>query len=653
MIFGNIKHGLLGTADEHESEKAIHELVERAARMAKGQVSNPKILLLDEATSALDKAAQGRTTVIIAHQLSTIKNIDCIVVMSHGRIVEQGTHDDLLQKKGAYHNLADAQRIATKQESRNQDEDPTLPETDYNLRQPEFKENRYISDKEVPGEDPDDLQEQEDIADNYTLFMLIRFVAGLNKKEWKYIDFGLLLSAVCGGGNPTQAVFFAKCITALSLPLSESSEIWRQVNFWLLMFQFFLRFSAVIFGTQSAGTIFNFAPDIAKARYAAASLKALFDWTPDIDSWSHDGETVQSIEGHVEFRNVHFRYPMRPNQLILRGLNLHVKPGQYVAFVGASGCGKSTAIALLERFYNPVLGGVYVDGQEISSLNINNYRSHLALASQEPTLYQGTNRENIMLGTDRDDVSEDEMVLYCKNANIYDFIISLPDGFNTLIARALLCNPRILLLDEATSALDSGSEKLVQATLDTAAQGRTTIAVAHRLSTVQKADMIYVFNQGCSIECETHSELMQKRSAYFELVSLQNLGEMRGDYSTQIAAVEKENDQPSSPSSAADEVTSGLRLLGFVPTYSDYFRTYHGVLYLGTERDWRTSKREMCQMLFDPCSDEEWADWREDSDLEVQPATQLQWSPLDQGPPVPNPPVVGSVAQEMHLISNL
>ncbi|KAL5048848.1 P-loop containing nucleoside triphosphate hydrolase protein [Aspergillus fruticulosus] len=474
-------------------------------------------------------------------------------------------------------------------------------------------------------------------------------------------DFGLLLSAACGGGNPTQAVFFAKCITALSLPLSESSEIWRQVNFWLLMyvmlpfvqlltlisqdiaffnkhssgvltyflstetshlavlsgitlmtilllvitlvaacaislavgwklsllvgasvwpfrtdlrrrrrptktirtvasltrdvdvcnyyyeqlllqghklvwsvlkFQFFLCFSAVIFGTQSAGTIFNFAPDIAKARYAAASLKALFDWTPDIDSWSHDGETVQSIEGHVEFRNVHFRYPMRPNQLILRGLNLHVKPGQYVAFVGASGCGKSTAIALLERFYNPVLRGVYVDGQEISSLNINNYRSHLALVSQEPTLYQGTNRENIMLGTDRDDVSEDEMVLYCKNANIYDFIISLPDGFNTLIGSkgsmlpALLCNPRILLLDEATSALDSESEKLVQATLDTAAQGRTTIAVAHRLSTVQKADMIYVFNQGCSIECETHSELMQKRSAYFELVSLQNLGEM-------------------------------------------------------------------------------------------------------------------------------
>jgi ATP-binding cassette subfamily B (MDR/TAP) protein 1 len=309
----------------------------------------------------------------------------------------------------------------------------------------------------------------------------------------------------------------------------------------IFRFQFFLCFSAVIFGAQSAGTIFSFAPDIAKARHAAASLKALFDRKPEIDSWSQEGEMVQSIKGHVEFRDVQFKYPTRPNQPVLRGLNLQVKPGQYVAFVGASGCGKSTSIALLERFYDPLHGGVYVDGKPISSFNINNYRSHLALVSQEPTLYQGTIRENIMLGTDRDDVSQEEIVQCCKNANIYDFIISLPNSFDTpvgskgsmlsggqkqrlAIARALLRNPKILLLDEATSALDSESEKLVQAALDTAAKGRTTIAVAHRLSTVQKADMIFVFNQGRVIESGTHSELMQKRSAYFELVGLQNLG---------------------------------------------------------------------------------------------------------------------------------
>lgn len=237
---------------------------------------------------------------------------------------------------------------------------------------------------------------------------------------------------------------------------------------------------------------------------------------------------------------MHFRYPTRPNQPVLRGLNLQVKPGQYVAFVGASGCGKSTAIALLERFYDPLVGGIYVDGTEISSFNINEYRSHLALVSQEPTLYRGTIRENILLGTDRDNISEEEIVQCCKDANIYDFIISLPSGLNTLvgskgcmlsggqkqrvaIARALLRNPKILLLDEATSALDSESEKVVQAALDAAAEGRTTIAVAHRLSTVKKADMIYVFNQGRIIESGTHDELMQEKGAYFELVNLQSL----------------------------------------------------------------------------------------------------------------------------------
>ncbi|ORY56345.1 multidrug resistance protein 4 [Pseudomassariella vexata] len=298
-------------------------------------------------------------------------------------------------------------------------------------------------------------------------------------------------------------------------------------------------FSVLALSLESAGTMFAYAPDLAKARHGAAKLKALFDRKPEIDSWSQDGTKAQSIEGHVEFRDVHFRYPTRPTQPVPRGLNLQVKPKQYVAFVGASGCGKSTAIILLERFYDPLVGGIFVDGTEISSFNVNDYRSHLALVNQEPTLYRGTIRENILLGTDRDNIAEEEIVRCCKDANIYDFIISLPSGMDTLIgskgcmllggqkqrvaiARALLRRPKVLLLDEATSALDSECEKAVQEALNAAARGCTKIAVAHRLSTIKNADMIYVFHQGRVVESGTHDGLMEMKSAYFELANLQS-----------------------------------------------------------------------------------------------------------------------------------
>jgi ATP-binding cassette, subfamily B (MDR/TAP), member 1 len=195
------------------------------------------------------------------------------------------------------------------------------------------------------------------------------------------------------------------------------------------LFQFFICFSEIIFGAQSAGTVFSFAGDMSKAKNAAAGLRRLFDLQPTIDPWSKDGEKVEHVDGTIEFRNVHFRYPTRPDVAVLRGLNLTVKPGQYVALVGASGCGKSTTIALMERFYDPLSGGVYVDGREISSLNLNEYRSHIALVSQEPTLYQGTIKENILLGADAEqdvDISDERIIQACKDANIYDFIISLP-----------------------------------------------------------------------------------------------------------------------------------------------------------------------------------------------------------------------------------
>ncbi|KAJ5792122.1 uncharacterized protein N7503_008100 [Penicillium pulvis] len=308
----------------------------------------------------------------------------------------------------------------------------------------------------------------------------------------------------------------------------------------LSLLGFFVCFTEILFGAQSAGTVFSFSPDMGKAKNAAIQTRILLEREPPIDTWSEEGERVWKMEGEVEFRDVHFSYPTRPDQPVLRGLDLTVKPGQYVALVGPSGCGKSTTVSLLERFYDCVDGGVYVDGRNIADLNVKSYREHLALVSQEPTLYQGTIKENIMLGVERRHATDADVEKACRDANIYDFITSLPDGFNTIvgnkggmlsggqkqrvaIARALLRRPKILLLDEATSALDSESEKIVQTALDAAAKGRTTIAVAHRLSTIRNADIIYVFEDGKVAEAGNHIELMRKRGRYYELVNLQSL----------------------------------------------------------------------------------------------------------------------------------
>ncbi|OCK83169.1 P-loop containing nucleoside triphosphate hydrolase protein [Lepidopterella palustris CBS 459.81] len=792
-IYESIAHGLVGTEYENEREDVKTSLIEKAAKIANaydfitclpqkfnsrvgergsllsgGQkqriaiaraiVSDPKILLLDEATAsldtksesavqkALDQASKGRTTIVIAHRLSTIMNADNIVVMSSGKIVEQGTHHQLLDQKTVYYTLVQAQELMSK---------VILPgekgvegETSGDFSADDEKRNALHLIQSTTSTKHTGTPVKTE-KKNYTTWQMVKFAWSLNKSEHRIMIFGFVFATLSGFAYPVQSIFFGNAINALTFPHSSTGE--HPINFWSLMFlmlglsslifhacqgtalgfasarlvrrareqafqsilrqdmsffdqdqvtsgslasflsieanrlagmsgatlaailnscativgslaigisfgwklalvcastmpillacgywrfrvlsemearmkrttdaatfaceaassirtvasltleknlrdeyhvqldaqafdnlrystfsailyafsqsvamfaialsfwyggtliskqeytlvQFFICYAAVINGSQSAGAIFSFAPDMGEAKSAAQLLMSLLHRVPLIDSWSTEGHQVERVDGKIELKDVRFTYPARPDQKVLRGVSLTALPGQFIALVGASGSGKSTVMALLERFYDPTSGTILVDDLEIPKYNLQNYRSHMALVSQETTLYTGTIRENIL--TDKEDASEEAIVQACKDANIYEFIMSLPDGFNTLvgakgsllsggqrqrlaIARALLRDPKILLLDEATSSLDSASEAAVQAALDKAAKGRTTIAIAHRLSTTQHADCLYVFDNGRVVERGRHDELMARKGVYWELGRLQELG---------------------------------------------------------------------------------------------------------------------------------
>ncbi|KAK9369836.1 P-loop containing nucleoside triphosphate hydrolase protein [Lipomyces kononenkoae] len=826
-VFENVAHGLIGTPYENASLAEKRELVieackqanamvfidtlpegldtnvgERGFLMSGGQkqriaiaraiVGNPKILLLDEATSALDtksegivqealdRASKNRTTIVIAHRLSTIKDADCIVVMRKGTILETGTHNELLAKRGEYYGLVEAQRIHKQKEeiieamqkshaasssSSSSDSDSMSSILDEKASLQKSSDTSYEKDtdalldlaktktgKSVASAAFLSSLANESTQSNYGFFETIGFLIKLSGPENHFNIVGAIFSGILGLSYPALGLFYGRCIEALRsypqdtefmlneinyfaglffmlsvvaflssvislslfafagqklvrrirlmtirqmlrqdisyfdrdentvgsltstlsrdaqaieglsgttlgqllsssvivvssitlaiviawnlglvttacVPLLLSAGFYRfyilaqfqrkaqqssegtasyaceatsairtvaaltreedvmqhyhaelqhqlekgrrtvhfsaflygvaqgmvylimALTFWYgsrflknreyTLLQFYVTFMAVVFGAQSAGIMFSFASDLGKAYQATQNIKQLLDLKPQIDTWSDEGDTPQNVMGEVEFKNVHFRYPTRPQVPVLRGLNLTIKPGQYVALVGSSGCGKSTTIGLIESFYTPLAGHIMLDGKDISLFNINEYRKQIALVSQEPTLYAGTIKENIQLGT-AEPVTDEQIYGVCKQANIHDFIMSLPDGYDTLcgskgallsggqkqriaIARALIRQPKILLLDEATSALDSESEKVVQAALDAAAKGRTTIAVAHRLSTIQKADVIFVFENGKVLESGTHQELLANKSKYFELVQMQAL----------------------------------------------------------------------------------------------------------------------------------
>ncbi|ELU12562.1 hypothetical protein CAPTEDRAFT_117973, partial [Capitella teleta] len=295
-------------------------------------------------------------------------------------------------------------------------------------------------------------------------------------------------------------------------------------------------FMAVVFGAFGLGNAAPNLKNVATARGAAYSLWEILDRQPLIDSSSPEGEKLGQVDGNIEFKEVHFKYPSRPDVPILRGLNLKANVGQTVALVGPSGCGKSTTVQLLQRFYDPCEGEILIDGHNIKDLNIKFLRDHIGLVSQEPILFATTIRENIQYG--RENVTDAEIEQATKMSNAYDFIMKLPQRFDTMcgergaqlsggqkqriaIARALVRDPKILLLDEATSALDTESEATVQAALDKAREGRTTLVIAHRLSTVKNADLIVGFKDGVAHEMGTHNELMALEGIYYKLVTNQ------------------------------------------------------------------------------------------------------------------------------------
>jgi len=279
-------------------------------------------------------------------------------------------------------------------------------------------------------------------------------------------------------------------------------------------------------------------PNLGKAAAAAIASFEMIDRVPDVDVDKEDGEEPETVVGDISFRDVVFRYPTRVEISVFNGFSLDVQANRTVALVGESGSGKSTAIALLLRFYDPEAGSITLDGRDIRSLSLHWMRSHIALVQQEPALFSGTIFENIAFGLT--DVSREEVENAARLSNAHNFISGLPDGYDTqvgeggaqlsggqkqrvAIARAAIRNPRILLLDEATSALDAESERVVQEALEAASKNRTTIVVAHRLSTIRQADKIAVVKEGRVVEEGGHVALSMKPGGHYaNLIKLQS-----------------------------------------------------------------------------------------------------------------------------------
>ncbi|CAJ0573778.1 unnamed protein product, partial [Mesorhabditis spiculigera] len=366
---------------------------------------------------------------------------------------------------------------------------------------------------------------------------------GLGKEADRYSDalgearkMGILKSVSIGGS------FGAMClVNFMSLALAFYIGVgWvhgGEINPGQLLTVFF----AVMMGSMALGQAGPQFAVLGAAKGAAASIYEVLDRVPLIDSQNTTGRSEPPVSGQIEFRNVSFSYPSRPEVQVLKNISFSVSPGQTIALVGSSGCGKSSIVNMLLRYYDPERGQILIDGAPIDELNIAFLRQQIAVVSQEPVLFNCSIEENIRLGNE--ELDHRQLVEACRAANAEHFIRKLPQAYATevgdrgtqlsggqkqriAIARALVRNPRILLLDEATSALDAESEGLVQLALEKASQGRTTIIIAHRLSTIRNADKIFAIKDGQVHEEGTHDELLAQHGLYYELVHAQTFADV-------------------------------------------------------------------------------------------------------------------------------
>ncbi|EAQ93388.1 hypothetical protein CHGG_01623 [Chaetomium globosum CBS 148.51] len=559
--------------------------------IARSIIKKPKILILDEATSAIDvrgerivqaaleRASKGRTTVTIAHRLSTIKNADRICVLQNGVVAEEGTHDSLLENElGVYYGLVNAQKLSLGDETGEEllhDEDigailareksAAKSVAESAKQEAKWKDRNVFNGfgkliLEQRSRDPQALKELLGINLMMLLvgiFSLIGALAISFAYGWKLALVALCVTVPLGVLAGFFRVRYELQFNAMNEQVfQESSKFgaeaigaFRTVSALVMEDNICDRYQNLLSGHVWAAyrkarfttIVFAFADS------ASLGCQALIFWyggqllLSREDDASQSKDQITDTDGGVkiELKDVHFKYPTR-DVSIFKGLNITIEKGQFAALVGASGSGKTSIVSLLERFYDVSKGQILFNGKDITDVNVYEYRKLLSLVAQESSLFHGTIRENLLLGVDPSTITDEQLHQCCRDASIHEFIMSLPDGYNTnigsrgvslsggqkqrvSIARALIRNPRVLLLDEATSSLDSESEKLVQAAFERVAKGRTTVAVAHRLATIQKADIIYVLGEGKVLEKGTHAELLKQKGVYWHMCHNQAL----------------------------------------------------------------------------------------------------------------------------------